>query len=445
MSRSHVQASLVLALALAPAAARAQAGLLQAGPMVGASEMREVKLWVQTTVSARVKLVYWDTAAPGVRLETAEYLTRAEEAHTARLTADRVEPGRRYAYELWINGAKVDRPYPLRFQTQALWQWRTDPPPFRLAIASCFYVNDPPYDRPGAPYGGDFQILGPLTEARPDVMLWLGDNVYLREADWYSRTGIFYRYTHTRSYPDLQALLGATSHYAIWDDHDYGPNDSDRAYRDKAITAEAFRLFWPNPSYGLPGQPGITTMFQWQDVDFFLLDNRTFRTPNARAAGVRTILGQTQREWLIDALASSQAPFKFVVIGGQVLNPVARFETYATFAEEREWLISRISENRIRGVIFLSGDVHHTSLTRLERPGTYPLYDLTISPLTAGVTEAEDPYPSPIVVPGTLVYARNFATLDVAGPRTDRTLTIRVTDAGGGERWTHTIRARDLR
>lgn len=444
-----IRCLLWLLAALVPAAPLfAQARLLQAGPMVGYSEMREVLLWVQTTAPAHVKFVYWDSTTPGVRLETAEHLTGAEEAHTARLIADRVEPGRGYHYELLINGQRVERPWPLRFQTQTLWQWRTDPPPFRFVLASCFYVNDPPWDRPGNPYGGQFEILGRLAERRPDFMVWMGDNVYLREADWFTRTGIFYRYTHTRSLPELQPVLGGMHHYAIWDDHDYGPNDSDRSFRDKHLTLEAFRLFWGNPTVGLPGAGGgVTTRFQWQDVEFFLLDNRWFRSPNHRRTGPRTVLGEVQREWLIDALASSEAPFKFVVIGGQVLNPVARWEAYATFAEEREWLLRRLDEERIPGVLFLTGDVHHTLLTRLDRPGTYPLYDLTISPLTAGVASVDPSAPNPnhLVVPGTLLVERNFATVDVTGPRTDRQLTITVVDAEGRERWTRTIRAQDLR
>lgn len=435
---------------LAPAASlAAQVRLLQAGPMVGYSEMREVMLWAQTTAPARVKFVYWDSTAPRVRLETAEYQTRAEEAYTARLVADRVEPGRGYHYELHLNGQRVDRPWPLRFQTQALWQWRTDPPAFRFVLASCFYVNDPPYDRPGAPYGGEFEILAQITARNPDFMLWLGDNVYLREADWYTRTGIFYRYTHTRSLPELQPVLGGMHHYAIWDDHDYGPNDSDRSYRDKELTLETFTLFWGNRTYGIPGAGGgITSRFEWQDVEFFLLDDRWFRSPNARSTGVRTLLGEDQREWLIDALASSRAPFKFVVMGGQVLNPVARWESYATFPEEREWLLRRLAEEGIPGVMFLTGDVHHTLLTRLERQGTYPLYDLTISPLTAGVATGvnpEAPNPNHLLVPGTLLVERNFATIDVSGPRTDRRMTITVIDSSGRERWTRTIAASELR
>lgn len=433
----------VLAVLAVPAAA--QDPPLQSGPMTGYSEMREALLWVQTTRPARVRFEYWDSLAPGTRLRTDEVTTDARSAHTARVLADRVEPGRVYHYQLFLDDRAVRLDRTLRFQTQALWQWRTDPPAFRIALGSCFYVNEPVYDRPGTPYGSDFQILEALGRARPDAMLWLGDNTYLREADWYSRTGILRRWTHTRSYPGLQPLLGAMHHYATWDDHDYGPNDSDRSYRDKRLTREAFGLFWANPAAIFGEEEGVTTMFQWADVDFFLLDDRWWRMPNDRRTGDRTLLGHAQREWLVDALAASQAPFKIVVLGGQVLNPVQRWETFATYPAEREWLLARIAEEGIRGVFFVSGDIHHTELTKLERPGTYPLYDLSVSALTAGISRVRADDGNTLRVPGTTVEEHNFATLDFSGPRTDRQMLITVWNAEGEKRWERVVKARELR
>lgn len=431
-------------LLLAPAALTAQRGRLQSGPMVGYSELREVALWVQTTAPATVRFEYWVTDTAAVRYRTASYVTRSDQGHTATLIADQVLPGRRYDYELFIDDRRVVRPYPLTFQSQPLWQWRTEPPTFTFALGSCTYVNEPPYDRPGKPYGGDYDIFATIHKARPDFMLWLGDNVYLREADWTTRTGIYHRYTHTRALPELQPLLGSTHNYALWDDHDYGPDDADRSYPYKDLTYGAFTQFWPNPNYNLAGAGGITGTFGWGDVAFFLLDNRTHRAPNASLAADRPLLGGAQLDWLIDALVSSRATFKFVCIGGQVLNPAAVYENYANYPAEREVLLRRIRTENIPGVIFLDGDRHHTELSKLERPGTYPLYDLTCSPLTAG-THAPQDEGNTLRVANTLVNDRNFGLITVSGPRTDRTLTIRILDRTGQERWSHVVKASGLR
>ncbi len=440
-------------LFLIPLLSFAQEKTLQAGPMVGYSEMREVALWVQTTGPAKVRFTYWDKEKPAQKYQTAERTTAKENGFAATLVADQVQPGKKYTYELYLNNRKAERPYPLEFGSQPLWQWRSDPPDFRFAAGSCFYVNEPEYDRPGKPYGSGYNIAATILNQKPDFMLWLGDNTYLREPDWNTWTGILHRYTHTRSLPELQPLLGSVHHYATWDDHDYGPDNSDRSFWNKDQALQAFKLFWPNLNYVLGEGAGVAGTFFWHDVQFFLLDDRWYKTPNRNAtelageaanlAGPRPLLGEAQLQWLVDALTYSQAPFKFVVIGSQVLNPVEQEDSYTFYPQEKEKLLKAIADAKISGVIFLDGDRHFTSLTKLERPGTYPLYDITISPLTAGTyTPREN---NTLLVPGTLVTDHNFALMEVTGPRTDRVLTIRVMDAAGKERWTRQIKASELK
>jgi alkaline phosphatase D len=438
----------VLATLVPLPAARGQARYLQSGPMLGYGEPREVLLWVQTNAAARVKFAYWDEDAPEVRFETEETLTAAADAHVAKLVADRVVPGRRYAYELLINGERVERPYPTRFRARlpraAFGGGPVGLGDFRLALGSCFWVNDPG-DSSGFRPGADYGIFTAIAAKQPDLMLWLGDNVYLRDADASSRSGLLGRYSQTRSLPELQPLLASTHHYAIWDDHDYGPNDSDRSYREKHHSREAFMLFWGNPGFGVEGSPGITTRFAWGDVEFFLLDNRWNRSPNRRATGRRQALGEAQLEWLTDALASSGATFKVVAVGSQVLNPHPIAETFATVPDERQALLDRIAAEGVRGVLFVTGDRHFTELSRLDVPGRYPLYDLTVSPLTTWVETNGAREPNALRVPGTHVAQRNFATIDVAGPREDRRLTLAVWDVRGAPLWSRTIGARELR
>ena len=297
-----------LCLLIVMSTAQAQHPLLQSGPMPGYTDMLETTLWVQTKAPAKVQIAYWNAAGKADTLLTEPVTTQKHSAYTAKLVADKVQPGQKYNYQLRIDGKAVSLPYPTQFQTLPLWQWRADPPNFTLATGSCNYVNEPDYDRPGQGYGSDHHIFKAIHDRRPDVMLWLGDNTYLREPDWNTRTGILYRNTHSRSLPELQPLLASTHHYAIWDDHDFGPNDSDGSFPFKDLTYEAFQLFWPNPSFGVNGQKGITTFFQWADIDFFLLDNRYFRTANNRKTGDMQILGAEQIDWLISALSNSRAP-----------------------------------------------------------------------------------------------------------------------------------------
>ncbi|GJM35263.1 MAG: alkaline phosphatase [Saprospiraceae bacterium] len=409
--------------------------------MLGYSEMREVLLWVQTKEAAEVHFEYWEDSKPKVVHTTDKIQTNKQEAFTAKLIADQLEPGKTYEYRLHINGKLVELPYPMVFHTQPLWQWRTDPPPFRIALGSCAYTNEPKYDRPGTAYGGSNKIFQSIHAKKPNAMIWLGDNIYLREVDWFTRTGILHRYTQFRAIPELQPLMASANHYAIWDDHDFGPNDSDRSYIHKDKTLEAFKLFWGNPTFGVNGQPGITSFFQYHDIDFFLLDDRYYRSPNRRQTGEITLMGKNQLEWLIDALTTSQAPFKMVAIGGQVLNPSPTFENYANrHAAERQYLLRRIEEENIKGVVFLTGDRHATELSTYTNNAGNAVYDLTVSPLTSGAANnsAEN---NLMRVEKTYVSEQNFGVLEFTGPRKERKLTMHIYDADGKQIWNRTISA----
>ena len=127
-----------------------------------------------------------------------------------------------------------------------------------------------------------------------------------------------------------------------------------------------------------------------------------------------------------------------------MLNPAALWENYATYPAERQRLLDLIAAEKVPGVVFLSGARHHTELTRMERPGMYPLYDLTVSPMSAGVSAPSAEENNTGRVEGTLVNALNFASLDFSGPRLTRTMTIRVFDSYGKELWTRALTAQDL-
>ena len=419
--------------------------LINSGPMVGYSTMQEVLLWVQTEERANVHFEYYEIDNPKVKFRTDKIETEKKNGYVAKLIADQVIPGKKYKYEVYINNYKIERNYAMEFQTQELWKWRTDPPDVKFIIGSCSYINEPKFDRPGKPYGSNFEIFKSINKKNPDFMLWLGDNTYLREPDWNSRTGFIKRYSHTRAFPELQPLLASTHHYATWDDHDYGPNNSDGSFWLKETASEIFKLFWGNPNYDITGKGGITGFFQWSDLDFFLLDNRYHRTANNNFTGNRQMLGKDQIDWLINALSFSQASFKFVAVGGQVISNGAVYENYATYPDERKYLLDKIREAKIEGVIFLDGDRHHTILSKMqETKNVYPLYDLTCSSLTAGVNNDNEPYNS-FKLEETFVNVNNFGMLNVTGPTNERELTIQIFDKDGKELWIKSIKANDLK
>jgi len=433
----------VFFLLLSCAGLPAWAAEIVAGPMPGHSAMRAVKIWLQLDQPASVALEYWPTGDVEQKVRTRVRQTRLERAHTLQFDVTGLEPGVEYSYRVMIDDVAQPAKFAQRFKTQPLWQWREDPPDFSFALGSCSYVNQPEYDRPGDPYGGDYQIYDAIAEARPDFMIWMGDNWYYREVDWDSVSGLYARASWSRRLPEMQKLLTATHHYATWDDHDYGPNNSDRSYALREQALQVFHDFWANPDFSAVG--GVVNHFEWHDAAFFMLDNRYFRDANERTTGRRTVLGEAQIEWLINALKFSRATFKFVVMGGQFINSAEVFENLVHMAPgERRRILDLIDAEDIPGVVFLSGDRHHSALLKMEWGNDYPLYDWTVSPLTAGPGRpfrGEGQYR----VDGSAYDGRAFGMISISGPRDDRVATLTLNDSDGNSVWSTRIRATELR
>lgn len=411
----------------------AQCGLL-AGPMIGNTTMLEVTIWVQTKCAETVRMEYWVSGKPDTTWTSEPVMTTSAHGFCAHLIADNVKPATAYDYRILVDDEPVELPFATTFQTQS--QWVTEPPEFTFVAGSCAYINDPLYEHPGKPYGGDYQIFSSILSDDPDFMVWLGDNIYLRDVDFGSRTGIYRRYTLMRSTPELRPLLASVSHYATWDDHDFGPNDSDGSYWDKTLTLEAFKDYWANPDYGVGGTEGVAGSFTWGDCQFFLLDDRWYREPQGKG---NTYFGTTQIHWLIDALRYSKSSFKFICTGGQILNDAAVFENYAVYAKERQALLDSLDKYHIHGVVFLTGDRHHSEISRVQAQDGNIFYDITSSPFTS--TPSPHPEePNHNRVPGAMVSVRNYALISVSGPLNKRVCHVTFKDADGNVQYEYFLK-----
>jgi alkaline phosphatase D len=177
---------------------------------------------------------------------------------------------------------------------------------------------------------------------------------------------------------------------------------------------------------------GIYTQFSYSDADFFLTDNRYFRShenfedsidgkPNSK----KSYFGEQQMEWLKNALLSSKATFKFIVSGNQVLNKLNPFESMQHYSFEYNNLLQFLKTHKINGVIFLSGDRHHGEVIRLNREGSYPLYDITLSPLTSGIAKPHvSELNNPQRIESTLVEEQHFGKISISGPKNERAVTL---------------------
>jgi len=398
------------------------------GPMLGPVELRDAKIWVEVSPEVKSVALQYNKKGEKIRKTIAYKGALGNAFNPLSLTVGGLDYNTTYEYRLLVDGKLTTRGG--QFTTKDLWQWRKPIPEFSFLTGSCSYFNEPEFDRPGTPYGKDASIFNTMANEKAAFMLWLGDAWYTREVDYYSNWGLWYRASHDRAVPELQPFLKSMPHLATWDDHDYGPNDIGKNYILKETSRTVFNSYFCNPSAGENGQ-GIYTMTSWGDADIFLTDNRWWRSAdllpdsvNGKPNPEKKMLGDQQMEWLKNSLLYSTATFKIIVVGSQVLNPVSPFDKWRDFPSEYQELMDFLTDHKINGVLFLTGDRHHSEIIKVERPGTYPLYDITVSPLTSGThvfgaAEKNNPYR----VFG-LDQHQNYGRFNFSGPRGSRKLMV---------------------
>jgi alkaline phosphatase D len=249
---------------------------------------------------------------------------------------------------------------------------------FRIAVGACLRYSP----------GGN--ALADIVTHDPDLMLWLGDNIYADTEDMAQMRAI---YDALGANKRFQALAASTEMMATWDDHDMGANNVNSTWPHRDAARAEFLRFWQaapdDPRWDQPGVYSARTFGSGdRTVQVILLDNRYNLDPwdYAGEDPARRILGEEQWAWLRDRLLE---PAKVRIIGSgvQVIQDYDIDEEWEGWGDsplERERLFRLIREMRIPGVVFVSGDMHFAELTRHPDDGAalgYPTYDLTPSGL----------------------------------------------------------------
>ena len=341
---------------------------LMEGPMIGATTADSITFWGRASGEFDVEVEYSTDPMFGATRQSAPVRAAAESDHTVRITVTGLMPATRYFYRLLVDGI------PDRYRLTPFWT-RTAPSglaPFRLAFGSCSRHQ----------LDAEQPIFNALTAAQPDVFFWLGDYIY---ADTTS-AGVFAEdYRRQRAIASTLPLARSVPQLAIWDDHDFGLNNSDQGNPASAASLAAFRNSWANPSFGLPDCPGVFFKYAFGGVDFFMLDGRYYRTPNGDPDGPgKTLLGKRQGEWLRAELLKSSAPFKVLACGsGWSSEDGPKGDTWGAFLTERNALFDFIRDQLIEGVFCISGDTHFGEVNAIpwSERGGYDFYDFVSSPL----------------------------------------------------------------
>ena len=357
---------LVVALALASGAADdygvstavpnlppPQAGppYLELAPMLGHVSATDARIWIKATASVK-----WS-----VRVSESTEFTSAREiegppliessAFTGTALVSELKPATRYFYMVLLDGQPaMSRPWP-SFVTAPGHGTRGK---LRFAFGSC--VGKEPWL--------DAAMWADL-EARThvDVVLLLGDNHYANTPEPAKQRAALIAH---RMDAGFRALFQRVPLYAIWDDHDFGVNDSDLTQEHKDDALQTFKQFFANPSYGEPDNPGVYFKFSRGDVDFFMLDDRYYRWPNkAPDDGRKTMLGEKQLAWLKRELLASKATIKVLASGGEWQMHGSE-DSWRSFPRERKELFDFLAEHDMKNVLLLSGDRHFTAAYQVD-------------------------------------------------------------------------------
>ncbi len=155
----------------------------------------------------------------------------------------------------------------------------------------------------------------------------------------------------------------------IWDDHDMGKNNNDGTYPYKAIAKTVFKEVYPSYPFEVE-DGGLYYQFSIADVDAFVLDARWYRSPMEQADGPdKKMLGDQQMQWLLNGLKQSTAKFKIIFssvpfndYGGDTSKgKPGAFDSWMGYKYAREYLLSFIREEKIKGVVVFGADQHYPS------------------------------------------------------------------------------------
>jgi alkaline phosphatase D len=270
----------------------------------------------------------------------------------------------------------------------------------RVGFGSCY-----------APQFRQGRVWRAIAAQKPDVFLFLGDNVYqtdengrpelreLREA-----------YGMLAADPDFAALRGQTPVLPVWDDHDYGMNNAGADFPARSESETLFKHVWavakddPRSARGgvyfsrTAGPPGFRTQM-------ILLDLHYHATP-------QTILGEAQWRWLEQTL-HEPADLRILASPIPVLCEAQRLDGWRKRPTERARLLELIGGTN--GVVIVSGDSHVGAHYRRDKGVAYPLIELTASSLNFPWREDMHAPPGPPDQAriGPVLWEANFGAVEI--------------------------------
>lgn len=342
------------------------------GPMIGNLTDTEVNIWFRTWQEDKVAVTVYSNNQAKQQIASGTNTTKAGNDFTTVVSVTGLQPRTEYFYRVSVNGQDAGQVW--SFTTL---QKENQIGEFTIGFGGC------------SAYNPEFERIWDTIATHPiKAFLTLGDNIYANHPELPDVHRFCYHQRQSR--PEFQRLTSRIPYIGIWDDHDFGENDSyggpemfEPAW--KVDILKVFKENFANPYYATDGAPGVWFDYTMGDVQFFMLDGRYYRQPSED--GSASMLGPVQLQWLKDALLKSTATFKVIVSpvnwSDDAKGPMeGRIDTWEGYKKEREEIINFLTENEITGIFLLSADRHRHDVWKHYRENHYPIYEFTSSRLT---------------------------------------------------------------
>ena len=247
-------------------------------------------------------------------------------------------------------------------------------------------------------------IFDAIVADNPELFIFLGDNIY---GDTEDMSELKDKYNVLGQHPGFKKLKASSELIAIWDDHDYGENDAGKEYPEKEASRQIMLDFWQEPKDSPRyTRNGIYTSYMYgegeQSVHIIMPDLRwnrdklhevskfkylTSRIPNnmgpyqASPDAAASMLGEEQWQWF-EAELKKPAKIKIIASSLQLLPEFTGWESWANFPNDRNRLLNFIKDEKITGVLMISGDTHWGEISKVDTNEMYPLWEVTASGLS---------------------------------------------------------------
>ena len=346
----------------------ASAAELTHGPVVGGVTSSSANIFIRTDLAANVVLRYGTDPNFATYLTTARFSTSSASDFTKIIPLTGLTADTTYYVNPVVKGVRqfTGPPYPT-FKTFPAAESERD---FNFVVLT------------------DFVTVSKLTAAvptfasaaaeNPAFVFIGGDFDHRNPATLEDKRGMF-RDLYGPGTPFMDGfvseILRKSPIVHQWDDHDAGLNNVDKTYPDWGISQQVFEEYVP--TYPLPAvKPGIWQKFRYAQAEFFVLDCRSQRDPETDVDDANKSmldgnnLGATgELQWLENGLLASTAHWK-IIFTSVIINPSTKYpDAWAGYQKEWGALRHFIESNEIKGVVFISGDLHLSAIDNGSNAG----------------------------------------------------------------------------